>query len=434
MRVANESTNIKELFTFWDSRFDAYRESPLPAVPALRDLLAASVVVLIAIPVSMGYAIASGVRPEQGIIAGALAAMIGGVFGGSRYQILGPTAGLIPVIGEIVHRFDVPFLSLAGMIAGSLIMLGAISGMARMFHLVPYSIIVGFTLGIALIIGTSQIPNVIGTTQAPTHQPIERLGSIPAMIPEAHLQALALATFTFTVVAFLNRFSVFIPGALIAMVICTSITATIWDDRMIPLIATQFGDIGGRLFAFTPPSLGRFALIDLVVPVITLVMVASLESLLCASMADQLAESKKPCNLNKELVSLGIANILVPLFNGMPSAGAVSRTAANIQVGAVSPFAAIIKGMAVLVLLFCFATYLNAVPMSFIGGLLIFVATRMVTKAELARVNKEGRFHVFLMIYTAAMTLITNLLLAVVSATIIFHAVTRMGKRHLAGG
>jgi len=425
---------MKKFVSFWDERFEGYDKAENKSLCAFRDAMAALVVALVAIPLGIGFSIASGMRPEQGIIAGAIAGLIGGFFGGSKYQVYGPTAAFIPIISAIVQRFDVPFLILATVVAGLLVVLMGVFRLGKYFAYVPHSIIVGFTIGIAATIAVSQVPNILGETNAVAGHFIDKVHHIPEMFVNAHAHAFILAIFTFFFIRQLNKVSVYIPAALLAMVVCTLVSNEIWHDHLIPLVSMQYGDIGKNLFAFTPPALGRFHVADLFVPVLSIAFICSLESLLSSRMADRLAGNHTPYNPNKELFGQGLVNVVVPLLNGFPCTGALARTATNIKVGAISPMASLLKGISVIVLMLFCASYLSSVPMAFIGGLLMYVASNMVKAHEVKLVLKSGKLHVFLMCYTAAMTLVTDLSVAVVSATVLYyiikiHVEKRLGIR-----
>ncbi len=420
---------IQSFFHVLDERFEDYGKAN-KWLCLLRDFTAGLVVALVAIPLGIGFSIASGMRPETGIIAGAFAGIIGGFFGGSKYQVYGPTAAFIPIIAGIVHNFDVPFLILASLVAGILLVVTALFRLGRFFAYVPHSIIVGFTIGIAVTIAVSQVPNVLGEINPAGKHFLDKLQQVPDMFKNAHAHALLLAMFSFFFIRKMNKISVYIPAALIAMLVCTFTANQIWHDHLIPLVSTQYGDMAKELIAFTPPSLGRFSIMDLFVPVLSIAFIASLESLLSSRMADRLAGNHTPYSPNKELFGQGLVNTVVPLFNGFPCTGALARTATNIKCGAVSPMASIFKGSAVIVLMLYCAGYLSSVPMAFVGGLLVYVASNMVKSHEVKLVLKSGVLHTFLMCYTAAITLLADLSVAVVSATVLYYCVRVVLEKH----
>lgn len=418
---------ISSFFIFWDERFEDYnKENAWKNV--FRDFTAAVVVALVAIPLGIGFSIASGMRPEQGIIAGAVAGILGGVFGGSKYQVYGPTAAFIPIISGIVNRHGEAGLLISSIAAGIIICLMGFFRLGKYFQYVPFSVIVGFTMGIAVTIVISQMPYVLGETEHVGYHALEKLSHVPNMFVDAHAHAIVLAVFTFLFVRRLVKISIYIPAALIAMLICTFVANNIWHDHLIPVVSSQYGDIGGHLLRFTPPDLSRLNPVDLFWPTMTITFIGALESLLSSRMADRLAKNPTPYRPNKELFGQGIVNIIVPLLNGFPCTGALARTATNIKLGAVSPLSSIFKGLAVITMMECFAGYLSSVPMAYVGGLLIFVAFNMVKPEEVAAVVRMGKIHVILMLYTAVMTLITDLSTAVASAVALFYVVKLLAR------
>lgn len=414
---------LQQFITIWDERFSAYQQQHYPRWKAiLRDVIGGLVVALVAIPLSVGFAVASNMRPEQGIVAGILAAVIGALFGGSKYQVYGPTAALISVISSIVLQFDVPFLILATVIAGVLIVLSGILRLGRFFEYVPHSVIVGFTMGIAATIVITQLPEAFGIHGvAQSHLTIDRLQALPGFFVDANGHALVLAIITFFIIRKLSQISVFIPGPLIAIVAGSFIANNIWHENFVPLLSTKYGEMGGHLFNLALPGLGEHQWYELIVPVVSLYFIITLESLLSAKMADRLADNQQPFNADKELFGQGVANIITPLLNGLPTTGALARTATSIKVGAMSPLACLLNGTFMLLLTLFFAPFLSSLPMACMGGLLVYVAMNMVKKEELRHVYQTGWFHTIIMMFTAIMTICTDLMIAVISATALFY-------------
>jgi SulP family sulfate permease len=410
-----------------DERFEEYRRTPGKLQLLLRDTLAALVVALVAIPLNIGIAIASGMRPEQGIVAGAIACILGGLFGGSKYQIYGPTAAFITVIAGIVSTFGVPFLLLASIIAGVIVMAMGFLGLGKLFRLVPHSIVVGFTMGISATIIISQLPDFLGAhgIKLSPHA-LEKLAALPDLFQDANAHALVLGLITFIVVRYCYKISIYLPGPLIAIAVGTYIANFIWHDNFIPLISSKYGQVGANMFQFTLPGLGNHTVPELLLPVISIVFIAALESLLSSRMADRLADNPVPYSPNKELFGQGLINMTVPFLNGFPCTGAMARTATSIRVGAVSPLAAILKGFVVLAMMMFFAQNLSLLPMACVGGLLIYIAFNMVKPDEIRIVFQQGRFQTFLMLYTAVVTVCTDLMLAVASACVLHVALNRV--------
>ncbi|MBX3187481.1 MAG: SulP family inorganic anion transporter [Labilithrix sp.] len=436
------AARLRLFFKFFDSRFeDLDRRSWKKTV--YRDLSAGLVVALTAIPMAMGFAMAMGLRPEQGIIAGALACAVGRTFGGSKYQVYGPTAAFIPVIASLMAKYGEAnggsFAAAHGMLvfvsilAGVVLMACGVAGLGKVAKKVPPSIVVGFTVGIAVAIALTNSTDALGLG-ASSGSMRARLAFIAANLGQINWWALGLAALTFALTKGLLRVSIFIPAPLIALGVCTLLTATVLDGHGVTLVRDRFGSIPNQFFVFTPPILPPATLavvIDCVYYVSAIVFVSGIESLLCSSMADRLANNKKtPFNPDKEFWGQGLVQIITPLLNGFPCTGALARTATSIKAGAVTPLAGYFKFALKLLMAYFLASYLERVPLACIAGILFWVATNMVKKAEILEVWKHaGRFHTGLMIYTAVMVPMTDFLTAVLSALGIYVVYARLTRK-----
>lgn len=398
-----------------------------------RDFAAGLVVAMVAIPLAMGFAMASGLRPEQGIVGGAIAGLIGALWGGSKYQVYGPTAAFIPVIAGLMAKYDHSVLVLASLIAGAVLMWLGVARMGRIVTKVPHSIIVGFTIGIAITIALSQSGEVLGLKEKLGYTFADKLATVAANLHQISFYAIALGAATFVITKYLLRISPFIPGPLIALGVTTLMVATVWAGKGLTLVKDRYGAIPTDFWVFTPPAALRLTpefIGDLVYFAIAIVFVAAVESLLCSRMADRLAENKGlPFNPNKELWGQGLVQVIVPLLNGFPHTGALARTATNIKLGAISPLAGICKCVLKLSMALFLAHYLELVPMACIGGILMYVATAMVKPIEVKYVLAENRFHVALMVYTAVMVVITDFLTGVLSAIVLYALLRRFFEK-----
>jgi SulP family sulfate permease len=414
---------LKLFFTVIDSRFEDL-EKKTWKITIYRDFSAGLIVAMTAIPMAMGFAMASGLRPEQGIIAGALSCLIGRTFGGSKYQVYGPTAAFIPIILSVVTKYNHGFLVFVSLIAGLILMLLGVLGLGKVARLVPESIVVGFTVGIGVSIAFANAGDALGYTSTISGGLLQKISGLFAHAKEFNVYALVIAIFTFVVIKILLRISVFIPAPLIAIGVSGLLAAKAFSSNGIILVKDRFGDIPNNFFVFTPPVIppltGR-VIFDILYFVSAIVFVSGIESLLCSSMADRLANNKKtPFNPDKEFWGQGLVQIITPLLNGFPCTGALARTATSIKAGAVTPFAGYFKGVLKLVMAYFIADYLEMIPMACIGGILLWVSTNMIKIHEIKSVIKEGGFHSFLMIYTAIMVPVTDFLTGVLSALIIF--------------
>lgn len=415
---------IRFFLTPFDKRYEDLKKGNLNR-NVFKDLTAGLIVAMVAIPLAMGFAMASGLRPEQGIVGGAVAGLAGALFGGSKYQVYGPTAAFIPVIAGLMATYNHSFLVLVSIIAGIALMASGVFKMGRIVEKVPHSIVVGFTIGIAVVIAFSQVGEVFGLKEKIGYNIVDQIRALISNIGVANLYAIALALITFIMCKFFIRISPFIPGPLIALAFGLLAVKTFWADAGLIRIVDKFGAIPTDFSVLTFPALPDImngkVLFDIAYFAGAIFIVASIESLLCSRMADRLAgNTGTKYNPNKELWGQGLVNIVTPILNGFPHTGALARTAVNIKLGAVSPLAGIAKFAFKLLLAYFLAVQLEQVPMACIGGILLYVASGMVKKHEVKEVLGMNYFHIFLMLYTALMVPLTGFMTAVVTAIIIY--------------
>ncbi|MGE0450170.1 MAG: SulP family inorganic anion transporter [Vicinamibacterales bacterium] len=415
-------SRLKQFLHVFDDRFEDLDRRTWKSI-VYRDFSAGLIVAMTAIPMAMGFAMAMGMRPEQGIIAGAVACLVGRTFGGSKYQVYGPTAAFIPVIAGLMAKYDHGFLIFCSLLAGVILMIMGLAGMGRIVKLVPNSIVVGFTVGIGITIALTNLDAVLGI-RVEGGGLLNVLGGIAGNITQVNVYALAIGLMTFLMTRYLLRISIFIPAPLIALGTATALGATAFAGSNLELIAHRYGEIPNDFFVFTPPRLPEFTgavLADMSYYVIAIVFVSAVESLLCSSMADRLAGNKKtPFNPDKEFWGQGMVQVITPLINGFPCTGALARTATSIKSGAVTPLAGYFKFALKLAMAYYLASYLNLVPMACIGGILLWVSTNMVKPAEIRHVWAADRAHGLLMAYTAVMVPLTDFLTGVLSALFIY--------------
>jgi SulP family sulfate permease len=350
--------------TPWDGRYEDLAKGRW-YMNVFRDFTAGLIVAMVAIPLAMGFAMASGLPPEMGIVGGAVAGLVGALFGGSKYQVYGPTAAFIPVIAAITSKYDgYSFLIWCSLLSGIVLIAMGILRLGRLVAKVPNSIVVGFTIGIACVIAMSQVEQVLGLRASGGHSFLAKLQGILPQVDQVNYYAVALAVMTFVVTKYLLKVSRYIPAPLIALGLATLISATVWSDAGLTLVRDKYGAIPDNLLNFTLPgpiALTPEVIWDLCYFVVAIVFVSGVESLLCSRMADRLADNRGvPYNPNKELWGQGWVQILVPLFNGFPHTGALARTATNIKVGAVSPLAGIFKFALKLLMAIYLAPWLEA--------------------------------------------------------------------------
>lgn len=417
----------------FDDRFEDLTKENWKSV-VYRDFSAGLIVAMTAIPMAMGFAIAMGLRPEQGIIAGALACLIGRTFGGSKYQVYGPTAAFIPVVAGLMAKYGETgggtfdqghgFLVLVSLISGLILMGMGLLGMGKYAKLVPESIIVGFTVGIAIVIAMSNAGEALGLKLSIKAGLLTKIGEMISQIGVANWYAFGLALLTLVMTRGLLKISIFIPAPLIALAAGTGLAVWVFPGKGVLLIKDRFGAIPTNFFVLTGPHMPAWTasvFVDIAYFVFAIVFVSAVESVLCSSMADRLAENKKtPFNPDKEFWGQGLVQTLTPLINGFPCTGALARTATSIKAGAVTPLAGYFKGILKLTLAVFLAGYLNYVPMACIAGILFWVASNMIKPKEITAIIKQGYFHTALMTFTAVMVPLTDFLTGVLSALIIY--------------
>ena len=444
---------IKLFFTFFDSRWeDLTKENWAKTI--YKDFSAGLIVAMTAIPMAMGFAMAMGMRPEHGIIAGALACVIGRTFGGSKYQVYGPTAAFIPVIAALISKYSNPanggtfeqahgFLVLVSIISGIILIIMGTYGVGKYAKLVPNSIIVGFTVGIAVAIAATNFKDILGldSFKALLGDSSRNLTEkIKYMSEHLHLingWSILLGLITFVLAKYLLKISIYIPGPVIAMSTATILAATLMGDKNIILVRDLYGSIPNNFFNLQMPFLPAMngsVMIDIVYFVVGIVFVSGVESVLCSSMADRLAKNDRtPFNPDKEFFGQGLVQIITPLVQGFPCTGALARTATSIKAGATTPLAGYFKAILKLTMAFFLAQYLELIPMACIGGILVWVASNMIKPSEIKEIKHAGKFEFSMMIYTAVMVPMTDFLTGVLSALVIYfivkYAFKKMGKK-----
>jgi SulP family sulfate permease len=434
------SQRLRSFFTLIDARYEDITPTTWKRV-LWRDMSAGLVVGLTAIPMAMGFAMASGLEPEQGIIAGAMACLIGRTFGGSKYQVYGPTAAFIPVIAGLMHKYGAAsggtaaqahgFLVCASIVAGVFLMVAGLAGWGRYAKLVPPSVIVGFTVGIAITIAFSNGGEALGISTGGGFR--KTVVTVVEKFGTANYWSLLLALGTFYVTRRLLKFSIYIPAPLIALGLFTVVANTVLKEMNITLLKDRYGAIPSNFFQFTPPHMPAVTssvLFDLVYFAFAIFFVSAVESVLCSTMADRLAQNKgTPFEPNRELWGQGLVQIITPLINGFPCTGALARTATSIKAGAVSPLAGYFKFVFKLGIAWALAAQLEHVPMACIAGILLWVASNMIKVPEIKEVWATGKANALILVFTAVMVPMTDFLTGVLSALVLHHVVQRVLAR-----
>ena len=338
------------------------------------DLIAGIIVGIIALPLAIAFGIASGVSPQQGLITAIIAGFAVSVFGGSRFLIGGPTGAFIVIVAGIVAQYGLQGLTIATIMAGVFLIIMGLCRMGAIFKFIPYPIVVGFTSGIAVTIFSTQIKDFLGITAAIPSGFIPQWGAYFSHMADINLAETLSSLGCLLIIIVWGRFVKKIPGSLIALIVGTtaSVLLSRYADIHLATIGTKFPELAGGLPLPSPvaPAMDYNTIKSLVSPAFTIAILCAIESLLAAMVADGV--TGKHHDSNTELIGQGIANVVTPLFGGIPATGAIARTMANINNGGKSPLAGVIHAI-VLLLIYLFTDPVWLRKLGFFGGLAMIV-------------------------------------------------------------
>lgn len=376
-----------------------------------KDLGAGVTVGVISIPLGLAFAIASGVKPEFGIYTTVVAAVLVAIFGGSRFQVTGPTGAFIPILLSIVLTYGYANLLIAGFLAGIMLVLMGLFKMGSLIKFIPRPVTVGFTAGIAVNIFTTQIPAFLGLSGLERHETfIANMKEIGAHIGTANLYSIAIAVVCLAVILLTPRFLPKVPGALVGLVVSTLLSFFLFPGKA-ATIGSAFGGIPTTLPTLHFPSVDLAKIEYLLRPAFAIATLGAIESLLSAVVADGMTGKRH--DSNKELIGQGIANMVVPLFGGIPATGAIARTATNIKSGATSRASIIISAIFVLLTMLFLAPLAAHIPLAAMAAILMVVSYNMSEQKHFRHIFKTGRNDARILVVTFLFTVFTDLTLAV---------------------
>jgi len=376
----------------------------------LPDLVSGTTVAVVALPLAMAFAIASGVGPEKGLYTAIVAGILISLLGGSRFQIGGPTGAFVVIVYDIVMRHGYEGLAVATLMAGLLLIVMGLLRFGVVIKYIPYPVITGFTTGIALIIFTSQVKDFLGLDIASL--PSEFLPKWElylTQIGQSNLINVALALAAIGIILAFKRYFPRIPGPIVAVI--AGAAAVSFFGLPVETIESRFGGIPNTL---PNPSLPPFdfELIRSLVPdALTIALLAAIESLLSAVVADGM--TGRTHKSNTELIAQGAANLGSVIFGGIPATGAIARTATNIKAGAKTPFAGIIHGVMVALFMFLFAAWIIKVPMAVMAAILIVVSWNMSELHHFKHILQGPRSDAMVLLTTFTLTVLVDLTVAV---------------------
>ncbi|ACF11102.1 sulfate transporter [Chlorobaculum parvum NCIB 8327] len=375
-----------------------------------RDIVSGILVGIVALPLAIAFAIASGVSPEKGLISAVIGGFLISFLGGSRVQIGGPTGAFIVILYGIVQQYGLNGLMIATFMAGVILIIMGLSQLGSLIKFIPYPVVVGFTSGIAVIIFSSEVKDFLGLQMAsvPAHF-IDKWAAYFTALPTVSPETLAIGLTALFIIIFWPKVSTKIPGPLIALIVTTVAVRMLHLD--VDTIETRFGDISASIPAPSVPSLDLGTIRHLIMPATTIAMLGAIEALLSAVVADGMIGGRHKSNM--ELVAQGVANIVSPLFGGIPVTGAIARTATNIKNGGRTPIAGIVHAITLLAIMLVFGSWAKLIPMPTLAAILIVVAWNMSEQHIFRQLLKSPKSDVAVLLTTFFLTVIFDLTIAI---------------------
>ncbi|MFM2035457.1 MAG: C4-dicarboxylic acid transporter DauA [Pseudomonadota bacterium] len=389
----------------------------------MRDIIAGATVGVVALPLAMAFAMASGLKPEAGIFTAVLAGFLISALGGSRVQIGGPAGAFIVIVYGIVERYGVANLIIATALSGVMLFLMGLFKLGTLIRFIPVAVVIGFTNGIAVLIALSQVKDFLGLSIS--NMPANFFGMLSALYANLHTlnpQSLALAIAALTLVVgwqwlsprmsakvvSASKLSA-VPGSIVALIVTT---LAVWLlDLQVDTIGSRFGGIPSSLPGITWPALSWESARFMLVPASTLAMLGAIESLLCARVADGLTGDRH--DPNQELMAQGVANFVTPFFGGMPATGTIARTMTNIKSGAASPIAGMVHAATLLLIMLVAAPLATHVPLATLAAILMFVAWNMGEWREFAHLRQYRMPYRITLLAVFFLTVVFDLTVAV---------------------
>lgn len=380
----------------------------------LKDLSAGIIVGIVALPLAIAFAIASGVEPERGIYTAIIAGFLISVLGGSKVQIGGPTGAFVVIVYGVIQNFGYSGLMIATILAGILLVLMGAFKLGGLVKFIPYTIITGFTAGIAVTIFTTQIGDFFGLTTG--KMPGDFVGKIKVYAEcfnTINWYSFGMALVSLVIIFLWPKINKKIPGSLIVIILATLVNLLInktlgWQTDT---IGSRYGAIPSSLPAPTLPTFNLDQIVDLFPTAISIAVLAAIESLLSAVVADGMIGSKH--DSNTELIAQGIANIASPLFGGIPATGAIARTATNIKNGGRTPIAGIIHAITLLLIMLVLGRFVVYIPMAALAAVLVSVSWNMAGFPAIKGIFKGQKSDITVLLVTFVITIFIDLTVAI---------------------
>ncbi len=391
-------------------KFFSLAKAGIPREQVSSDILAGVVVGIVALPLSIAFAVASGVSPEKGLITGVVAGFLIAFLGGSRVQIGGPTGAFVVIVSGIVQKYGIEGLFYSNVIAGIFLILFGVFKIGRLLKYIPHPLTVGFTSGIALVIFTTQIKDALGLPlDAVPAEFLEKWAVYLTHLSGINPYALAITLATIAISLITGRITRRIPGSFIAIVLVSLAVQLL--HMPVETIGSLYGDIPNR-FQLTMPGMPDMSLLGgYLQSGLVIALLGGIESLLSASVADGMISGNH--RSNTELVAQGIANVVCPFMGGIPATGAIARTAANVKNGGRTPIAGMVHALTLLSVMLFFGPWARFIPMSCLAGILIVVSYNMSEWRSFRAMLKGHGSDVIVLLVTFVLTVVVDLVAAI---------------------
>ncbi len=374
-----------------------------------KDVFAGIIVGIVALPLAIAFAVASGVSPEKGLVTAIIAGFIISLLGGSRVQIGGPTGAFIVIVYGIVQNYGLGGLMISTILAGVILIIMGLLKLGSLLKFIPHPLVVGFTSGIALVIFTTQVKDALGLHIADLPSAfLQKWGAYFANLDSASLTAVAITVVTILITVLFKKVTTKIPGSFIAILVVT-MTVQIFG-LPVSTIETVFGDIP-QTINLSFPAIDFHQIHTYFAPALTIALLGAIESLLSAVVSDGMISGNH--RSNTELIAQGIANIASPFFGGIPATGAIARTATNVKNGGRTPVAGIIHALTLLFIMLFFGQWAKLIPMSCLAGILIVVSYNMSEWRSFVSILKGSPFDILVLLVTFLLTVLVDLTFAI---------------------
>ena len=374
------------------------------------DLTAGVIVGIVALPLAIAFAIASGVSPERGLITAIVAGFLISGLGGSRVQIGGPTGAFVVIVYGIVQKYGLEGLTVATLMAGFMLLAMGFARLGSVIKFVPTPLVTGFTSGIAVIIFSSQVKDFLGLRMGDVPANfLEKVVAYSGNITSVTLPAVGVAMVALVIIVVWPRINRRIPGPFVALIVTTAMVQMLGIN--VETVGSRFGEISAAIPAPVMPRLGIAELTALVAPAFSIALLGAVESLLSAVVADGMIGSRHRANM--ELVAQGVANIASPLFGGIPATGAIARTATNVRNGGRTPVAGIIHAITLLLITLFFGKWAALIPMATLAAILVVVAYHMSEWRTFREELRAPKSDVAVLLTTFFLTVIVDLTVAI---------------------